>query len=330
MSSAVLICSPEVLELAFAEPVLRRLRPLVSSLEIVAPADAWPGHREALQNADVLFSGWGAPKMDAAFLRAMPKLRAVFYAGGSVRYFVTEAFWQAGVRLTTAQALNAIPVAEYAASMLQLGLKRVWHFARVTRELRSFPASRPLPGTYGSTIGLVSYGIIARLTRERLRSLDCTVIVYDPFLSEADAAREGVRKVELDELFATADAVSIHTPKLPETAGLIRGHHVAAMKPDSFFLNTARGEVLNEPEVVEVLRRRLDLQAVLDVTAPEPPRPDSPLYTLPNVFLTPHLAGSVGAECQRMGLAMIAEFERYRAGVPLRWEIDAERAALIA
>lgn len=330
MSSAVLICSPEVLELAFAEPVLQRLRPLLDSLEIVAPARAWTGHRRALEEADVLFSGWGAPKMDEAFLRAMPKLRAVFYAGGSVRYFVTEAFWRAGVRLTTAQAINAIPVAEYAASMLQLGLKRVWHFARVTRELKSFPASRPLPGTYGSTIGLVSYGIIARLTRERLRSLDCTVIVHDPFLSEAEAARAGVRKVGLEELFAKADAISIHTPKLPETAGLVRGHHVAAMKPDSFFLNTARGEVLNEPEVIAVLQQRPDLQAVLDVTAPEPPRPDSPLYTLPNVFLTPHLAGSVGAECQRMGLAMVEEFERYRAGAPLRWEIDAERAALIA
>ena len=330
MTSAVLILSPDAVPLAYAEPVLRRLRPLLGRLDIVAPAGDWPLHRAALEKAEVIFSGWGAPKMDEAFLRAMPNLRAVFYAGGSVRYFVTDAFWRAGVRLTTAQATNAIPVAEYAASMLQLGLKRVWHFARVTRETRNFPADRPLPGAYGTTIGLVSYGTIARLVRARLRMLDCAVIVHDPFLSGEEAAREGVRKVGLEELFATADAVSIHTPKLPETAGLIRGRHLAAMKPQSFFLNTARGEVLHEPEVVEVLRQRPDLQAVLDVTAPEPPRPDSPLYQLPNVFLTPHLAGSVGAECQRMGLAMIDEYERYRAGLPLHWEITAERAALMA
>ncbi len=102
------------------------------------------------------------------------------------------------------------------------------------------------------------------------------------------------------------------------------------MKPGALFLNTARGEVMNEPELVDVLSRRPDLQAVLDVTVPEPPAGDSPLYSLPNVVLTPHIAGSVGPECQRMGQGMVEEFERYRAGLALRWEISPERAALSA
>lgn len=330
MPSAVLILSPDALDLAFAAPVMTQLRAEVGPLAVITPAEQWPSHRDVLAGAEILFSGWGAPRMDADFMRAVPKLKAVFYAGGSVRYFVTEAFWRTGVRLTTAQAINAVPVAEFTSSMLQLGLKRAWHFARLTREQRTFPSQRDLAGAYRTTIGLVSYGIIARLTRERLRALECEIVAYDPFLSEAEAAREGVRKVGLDELFAVSDAVSVHTPKLPETAGLIRGRHLAAMKPGSFFLNTARGEVVNEPEMIEVLRRRPDLQAALDVTFPEPPAADSPLYDLPNVFLTPHIAGSVGPECQRMGLAMIDEYRRYRAGQPLRWEIDAERAALIA
>jgi phosphoglycerate dehydrogenase-like enzyme len=96
------------------------------------------------------------------------------------------------------------------------------------------------------------------------------------------------------------------------------------------FLNTARGEVVDESGMIEVLRRRPDLQAVLDVTAPEPPAPDSPLYVLPNVVLTPHIAGSVEAECLRMGQAMVDEFVRYQAGQPLRWEITATGAEISA
>jgi phosphoglycerate dehydrogenase-like enzyme len=131
-------------------------------------------------------------------------------------------------------------------------------------------------------------------------------------------------------LFATADAVSVHTPHLPDTAGLIQGRHLESMRTGALFLNTARGEVVNEPEMVQVLRRRSDLTAVLDVTAPEPPAPGSPLYTLANVVLTPHIAGSVGRECLRMGQAMVEEYECFRAGRPLRWEITADRAELIA
>ena len=330
MIKAVLLLSPDAQASAYAEPVLARLRPLVDRLDCITPGSAWKQHLDLLREADVIFSGWGAPRMDEEFLRAVPKLKVVFYAGGSVRYFVTGAYWRRGVRLTTAQAINAIPVAEFAFASLLLGLKRVWHFSGVTRETRDFPAQRPMPGAYGSTVGLVSYGMIARLVRQRLRSLEVNVLVYDPFLSEEAARAEAMRKVGLDELFATADAVSLHTPHLPETAGLIKGRHFELMKSGAFFLNTARGQVIDETAMIEVLRRRTDLQAVLDVTSPEPPVSNSLLYTLSNVVLTPHIAGSVGAECQRMGQAMVDEFVRYQSGQPLHWEITATQAELSA
>jgi phosphoglycerate dehydrogenase-like enzyme len=330
MPAAALLLSREALASTYGEPVLARLRTRVSPLAVIAPASTWREQLGMLRETEVIFSGWGAPRMDDELLQHLPKLRAIFYAGGSVRYFVTPDLWRRGIRLTTAQAINAIPVAEYTVSALLLGLKRFWHYARVTRESRDFPADRPMPGGHGSVVGLVSYGTIARLVRERLQAFDVEVIVYDPFLDPVDAVRAKVRKVELDELFRTSDAVSVHTPHLPETAGLIRGAHVQQMKPGAFFLNTARGEVVNEPELIEVLRHRPDLQAVLDVTSPEPPQADSPLYALPNVVVTPHIAGSVGRECLRMGHAMVDEFERFAAGRPLRWEITSDRAARIA
>ena len=99
---------------------------------------------------------------------------------------------------------------------------------------------------------------------------------------------------------------------------MITGMHIASMKRGGTFINTARGEIVREREMIEVLIHRPDLQAVLDVTVKEPPDSDSPLYTLPNVMLTPHIAGSVGEECRRMGQYMLDELRRYVAGEPLR------------
>ena len=330
MFKAALLLSAQALAESYGEPILARLRARVDQLTVISPGALWPQHVAALAEVEVIFSGWGAPLMDENFLRHAPKLKAVFYAGGSVRYFVTEALWQRGIRLTTAQALNAIPVAEYTVAALVLGLKRFWHYARLTREERTFAADRPMPGVLGTTIGLVSYGTIGRLVRQRLRGFEVNVLVYDPCLGREEAEREGMRKVELDELFAEADAVSVHTPLLPETAGLLKGRHFELLKPGAFFLNTARGEIVDEAEMIAVLGRRPEVQAVLDVTAPEPPAPDSPLYRLPNVAISPHIAGSVGRECQRMGQAMLAEFERYRSGQPLQWEVTAEQARSLA
>ncbi len=111
---------------------------------------------------------------------------------------------------------------------------------------------------------------------------------------------------------------------------MIAGHHFAAMRPGASFINTARGAVVREQEMIDVLSARPDLLAVLDVTYPEPPVPGSPLYSLPNVILTPHIAGAMGLECRRMGQAMVEELRRLLAGQPLQWSISRERAALLA
>src|SRR5438270_338116 len=109
MLAAALLLSREALASAYGEPVLSRLRTRVSSLAMIAPASDWREQLDALRDTEVIFSGWGAPRMDDDLLQHLPKLRALFYAGGSVRYFVTPDLWRRGIRLTTAQAINAIP-----------------------------------------------------------------------------------------------------------------------------------------------------------------------------------------------------------------------------
>ena len=330
MAKTALILSPDALSSTYAEPVLSRLKHEAGDVMVITPAENWRESVDALAETEVIFSGWGAPVMDEEFLGHVPKLQAIFYAGGSLRYFITPAVWARAIRVSTAQALNAIPVAEFTQSVIQLSLKRFWHYAQVTRISQTFPADRPMPGAYGSIVGLISYGTIARRVRERLRSLDVQVVVFDPLISESEATNEGMRKVGLDELFVVSDVVSLHTPHFQDTAGMIRGRHLDRLRPGSTFINTARGEVVNEPEMVDVLRRRPDLVAVLDVTAPEPPAARSPLYTMANVVLTPHIAGSVGRECVRMGLAMIEEYQRFTRGEPLQWEVTEARASQLA
>jgi phosphoglycerate dehydrogenase-like enzyme len=136
-----------------------------------------------------------------------------------------------------------------------------------------------------------------------------------------------VTLVGLEELFRVSDVVSIHAPSLETTRGMITGDLIASMKPGATLINTARGAVVHEAELLAVAERRPDLQFVLDVTDPEPPVAGSSIFTLPNVVYTPHIAGSRDRECRRMGALMLEELKRYLAGQPLQWVVtrDMER-----
>ncbi len=279
-----------------------------------------------LREVEVLFSGWGGPRLDAAFLDAAPNLKVMFYGAGTTQGVVTPAAWDRQVQVTSAYAANGVPVAEYSLAVILFSLKHGFRFAREMREVEGVPKYLPLPGAYGSTIGLISLGVIGRYLLKLLRPFDLRVIVYDPFVSSDEAANLGVKLVSLDEVFRLADVVSLHTPLLEETRGMITGAHLASMKLGATFLNTSRGAVVREEELIAVLKERPDLQAVLDVTHPEPPVKGSALYKLPNVLLTPHIAGSKDNECRRMGRAMVEELDRYLAGEPLKWVVTPELA----
>ena len=319
---------------AFAKIYGEEERAAVAGLaDVYAPlqtGDSVAKNPGVLAEAEVILSGWGAPAMDGGFLAAAPNLRVVFYGAGSIRRVATPAFWERGLRITSAYAANAVPVSEYALAAILFSLKRGWHFAFSAQREKALPRQSQVPGAYGSTVGLVSLGMVGRLVRERLRPFDLRVVAYDPFVTPEEAHVLGVDLMSLEDLFASSDVVSLHVPLLPETEGMILGSHLASMKRNATLINTSRGAVVREAEMVEVLGERPDLWAVLDVTHPEPPEPDSCLFDLPNVVLTPHIAGSLGSECRRMGRLVVEELRRYVAGESLEHEITRERAVLMA
>lgn len=330
MVKALFLLDPEPFDLIYGPQERAELSQWV---EWVAPPQTSRSVQEnpaILSEVEVIFSGWGMALLDEAFLAAAPRLKAVFYGAGSIRYFMTEAAWQRGLTVVSAYYANDIPVAEFTLSQIIFSLKLGWRYVFEVKRLRAYPPRLAGPGCYGSTVGLISLGMIGRMVAERLKSFDLNVIAYDPYVSQEQADPLGVTMYPLDEIFRQADVVSLHTPWLPETEGMITGALLRSMKPNATFINTARGAIVREAEMIAVLQERPDLTAVLDVTYPEPPEAGSLLYTLPNVVLTPHIAGSMGRECRRMGRLIVDEFRRYIQGEPLQWAIPRHKAAIMA
>ena len=302
-------------------------------VEIIAPVQTAQSVRtnpSILADVDVILSGWGMAVLDETLLAAAPKLKAIFYGAGSIRHFVTDAMWERGIVVTTAAQANAIPVAEFTIAAIVMSLKQVWRLQREVREQRCFVARNTVIGVYGSTVGLIGLGVIGRMVAERLRGYDVHILAHDPLVTTSDAAELGVERCSLEAIFTRSDVVSLHAPWLPQTEGMVTGAHLASMRENATFINTARGALVCEAELIAVLQQRPDLCAVLDVTYPEPPAPDSPLYALPNAVLTPHIAGSVGAECRRMGRAMVDELARFVRGAPLHGAVTRTQATFMA
>jgi len=328
--AAVYLMAPEAFDDVYGPAERAAISARVPVLgELISP-QAYRTSSEIWPEIEMLFCGWGMVPMDEAFFRRFPKLKMVFYAAGTVRGFVTDASWRHKIRMTNAAAANAIPVAEFTVSQIVFALKHGWQQAFFIRKHRKFPAALVPPGTYQTTVGLISLGTIGRLVAERLQLFDLNLVAYDPFFPPEEAARLGVKLLSLEEVFTVADVVSCHAPWSKETEKMIGRRHFESMKPGATFINTARGAVVDEEEMIHALKQRADLFAVLDVTHPEPPEEGSPLYTLDNVVLTPHIAGSQGHECRRMGRLMVDELDRYLAGKPLCHEIDEARFQTMA
>jgi phosphoglycerate dehydrogenase-like enzyme len=281
-----------------------------------------------LRDADVLLTGWGVPRIAGPELELMPRLSAIVHAAGTVKTFLDPIVMARGIVVSSAAEANAIPVAEYTLAAVIFASKRATRAAHRYRTLRGPRDLSGLPpiGGNGIVVGVVAASRIGRRVIELLQVLDVSVLLADPYVTP-DEAPAGL--TDLDDLLRRADVVTLHAPAGPATHHMIGRRELALMRDGATLINTARGSLVDtEALTAELVVGRLD--AILDVTAPEPLPPESPLYDLPNVLLTPHIAGALGNEIHRLGELAVAEVERLAAGRPLRHQVlleDLERIA---
>ncbi|WP_330465520.1 hydroxyacid dehydrogenase [Streptomyces longwoodensis] len=320
---AVFAMDPVHLPRLFPAPLLERLHRAADIDAAVVVRDvADPAVAPALSGVEVLVTGWGCPRLDADVLAAAPRLRAVLHAAGSVRSLVGEALWRRGVVVSSAVTGNAVPVAEYTLAMILLAGKDVFTHRERYRSTHTLPtpAETAATGNLGRRVGVVAASRVGRRLLELLRPHDFEVLLYDPYVDAAEAGALGARLVGLDDLLRHSDIVTLHAPDVPETHHLLDRARLALIRDGGVLINTSRGALVEHGALTdELVSGRL--QAILDVTDPEPLPADSPLHTLPNVFLTPHVAGSLGNELERLGRVVVEELERLASGHPLSHEV---------
>lgn len=276
-----------------------------------------PAARDALERAEVVLSCWGCPRVDDDVLAAAPKLRAIVHGAGTVKGMLSPACWHRGIRVSSAAAANAVPVAEFTMAMIVLANKYALPIAASFRQdarRHDWVSTYPALGGYRKTVGLIGASRVGRKVLELLRAYDLDVLLSDPTLDAEQAAALGVRLVDLDTLLTSADVVSVHAPDIPATRNLLDARRLGLLRDGATLINTARGRIIDTDALTAELATGR-IYGVLDVTHPEPLPAGHPLFDLPNVFLTPHIAGSLGNEVQRMGELAVSEVERYVRGV---------------
>ncbi len=291
------------------------------------------GAHPELGEVEYIFSTWGMPAPDEAQVASLfPKLKAIFYAAGTVQAFARP-FLARGIKIFSAWGANAVPVAEVTVAEIVLankGFFRTMHRGG-SPKWSEHNAARPHPGNFDTNVGIIGAGMIGSMVIEKLRDYRLNVKVFDPFLSEERAAALGAEKLEdLPELFAQCHVISNHLANNPQTVGMIDRLCFERMEDNAVFINTGRGQQVVEADMIAALKEKPGRTAILDVTWPEPPAPGSELYTMNNVILTPHNAGSIGREVARMGEYMCAEFEAYFSGGPTKYEVTEEMLKTMA
>lgn len=266
-----------------------------------------------------IFSTWEMPKFSKEEVaNYFPELEAIFYVGGSVKNFATPFFSQ-GVRIFSAAEMNSIPVAEFTLANILLANKGyhscmskykfpIWKKGYF--KLRNISSSHS--GNYKSSVGILGCGAIGSRVVEMLNRFDLEIKVYDPYVATDKIWGMGAQPASLKEIFQTCNVISNHMPDTKETRGIIDKNLITSMRKYSTLINTGRGRQINENDLCKVLKKRNDLTAILDVSTHEPPFPWSKLYHRNNIHLSPHIAGSMGCEINRMIDFIYDGFIKYR------------------
>ena len=278
-----------------------------------------------LSGMDAAMSSWGSSRLTSAVLEAASGLKIWVHAAGSVKTKMCPEAWEKGIVLTSAAAAIAGDVAELTIGFITIGLRRIIPYMRemAANEPPDKAASRSL---YRKTVGVISASHVGRQVMELLQPYNVRILLYDPYVDSDQAKTFGAELVDLEKMARESDVVTCHAPALEQTYHMFNGTHFKLMKDDAIFVNTSRGNNIDEAALIEELEKGR-LFALLDVSSPEPAMPDSPLRRLPNVALTPHVAGRPSF---RLGEMAVEELRRFYAGEPQMHQVTRDMLDRIA
>jgi phosphoglycerate dehydrogenase-like enzyme len=324
------------IEKCFRPGDVARLSP---GYEVVAPpctdeASLAAAYAQHAPQAEALVTGWGTQPLTPAMLDAAPRLKVIVHSAGSIKTLIPPVAWERGIRVGTTNEALGIGVAETTLGMIIAGMKgffpsRAWTAAGNWHDRNLGTQRTMIREVFDVTIGIISASKVGRHVMRLLRSFEVNVLVADPYLTADEAGKLGATLVPLDELLRRSDVVSLHAPALPATRHMLGREQFRAMKDQAVFINTARGMIVDEAALIAELKTGR-ISAFIDVTDPEPPAKDHPFRTLPNVVLTPHLAGHVSNGCFRQGRSAVNQLLEFKAGRRMHGEVTPEAFAIMA
>ena len=266
------------------------LRDQLNAEVAVTPANDSTAVADATANADALVVDVNTPVTRAVFAAA-DTLKVVARAGVGINNIDVAAAADSGVAVANAPEYCTEEVATHTVALLLDCIRSVAAYDRDTRAGNwGWERTRPVYRMRDRTLGLVSFGPIARRVREQLRCFDIDVVAYDPYVDAETMAEADVTKVTLDELYARSDYVSLHAPETEGTRGMVDADALARMQDHAVLVNTSRGGLIDEAALTAALTDGTIAAAGLDVLREEPPARDHQLLGLDNCILTPHAA----------------------------------------
>ncbi|MBM3234764.1 hydroxyacid dehydrogenase [Candidatus Poribacteria bacterium] len=289
-----------------------------------------------IQGFDGLVTGWGTPRLTVEVFENADKLRIMAHSAGSVKSMLADVVENylipRNVCVFSANGAIAYNVAEHTIGALIMTSRRFVDHAMVIRE-KGVWKDRDIPGhgqfLRGSIVGIVSASKVGREVIKLLQPFDVKILIYDPYLSDWEAGRLNVEKVELDDVFARSDFVTIHAPNIPETWGMVGEKQLKLLKNGAVLINTSRGKVIDHQALFAEAKTGRIL-VTLDVTDPEPLPADSPLRKLSNVYITPHISGAGYYGYFKIGSTTVEALENFFAGKPVPGAVDLSKFAQLA
>ena len=283
--------------------------------------------KEALKDVDAVFTGWGTPKYDSNILEKADKLKIIAHTGGSAAALVSDELPKRNITLLTGNRLYAESVAEGALGYILLSQRKMLGDIKRTKEIGWPDVYIHNKGLKGKVIGLVGFGMIAENLARILNAFDVKIKIYSGHLAPEVAAKYNATICSLDEIFETCDIVSVHSALTDKNYHFIGKEQLSKMKDDALLINTARGAVINEAELIEELKTGR-IRAILDVYENEPLPMDSGLRGLDNVILMPHRGGPTTDVREWVTIELAQDVKKFFEGeTNLKHQISLEYAS---